>query len=217
MDHGLRNPTAWLFAAIAPDGSIYIFDEYYQSDKLIPEHAEEVLKRELLYGEPMYRVGDPSIHNKNPVTGTSVQQEYFDRGLHIIEGNNDVRGGLARVRTYFGNTEIRPKLYIVGSKCPHLVSELRGYRFAKWASRKDEQAKEKKEEPEKKNDHACDALRYLVASRPDGDLGGPVIQTRAGLQAVSTLMPGERYAEDWNETDSYSSDMGYHDALGTEW
>lgn len=212
MDHGLRNPTVWLFAAIDQKGNIYIYDEYTASNVLVPQHAEVVVKKELIYGEPLYRIGDPSIHNKNPITGTSVQIEYSDRGVDIIEGNNQMESGILRVQTYIGNETIEPKLFIC-TNCRGLISELRKYRWDTWASKKDELKKEKKEVPKKKDDHHVDALRYLIASRPENDTGQPVILTRNGLETVTALSPGERYASefegDTNETYSVLGSAEY--------
>lgn len=172
MDHGLANPTAWLWAAVNRDGMIVVYDEYYKSGEVVSVHAAAVHEKSLFHNRvPDYNVGDPSIRNLDPITGTSVQLEYMEYGIPIVPGNNDVRAGISAVASRlvgYGNPP-RPYLYICKDTCPMTVWEMQRYRWATWANRTMDRAKNKKEEPHKKNDHTCDALRYGVASRPQMD------------------------------------------------
>lgn len=180
MDHGYNNPTAWLWGAVNPDGEIFIYEEHYRNGKVVAWHAEKVKNKTQELGvAPLYSVGDPSIRNVDPITGTSIQLEYIEHGVPIILGNNDVKAGLIRTAGYFeGITneagEIqRPKLYITRN-CSNLIWELRRYRWGSWANKKMRDQRNAKEEPNKKDDHAVDALRYGVMSRPEMDSGTAV-------------------------------------------
>jgi phage terminase large subunit-like protein len=171
MDHGIRNPTAWLFCCVDRDGRIIVLDEYYQAGRIVAHHAKFVKEMDDEYGEPAYRVGDPSIRNTDPITGTSVQLEYVFNGIPIILGNNDMSAGITRLKTRFlGNALVGPELYITRN-CDKLIWELRKYRWGKWAHKKMNWERNAKEDPVKKDDHAVDALRYGVASRPENDDG----------------------------------------------
>lgn len=162
MDHGFTNATAWLWAYIDEAGRIVIFDEYYKRREIVQNHALAVHWVNLSHGHPpAYNVGDPSIKNTDPITGTSVQIEYIDNGVPIMLGNNDVRAGLDRVKKLINNKQL-----FVMENCVNTLWELKRYRWAVWKTSADKFDKNKKEEPQKKDDHACDALRYLVASRP---------------------------------------------------
>lgn len=185
MDHGLTNPTSWLFCAVDKDGRILVFDEHYKSNMIIAQHAQVVLEKDKLYGTPAYRVGDPSVRNSDPITGTSVQIEYIDNGVALALGNNDVVAGIDRVRKYFRGTVVNeevqiPQIYITRN-CVNLIWELRRYVWATWQHKRTERDKNRKEEPRKKDDHACDALRYGVASRPEVDNGTHVPGMRPTL------------------------------------
>ena len=48
-----------------------------------------------------------------------------------------------------------------------MFEELLRYRWATFASKKVGADHNLKETPHKKNDHACDSLRYMIMSRPD--------------------------------------------------
>jgi phage terminase large subunit-like protein len=164
LDHGYTNPTAILFGCYDFEGKIVIYDEYYHTKRTVKENAEgflEKVKEHKLESKLEYIVGDPSIRNTTPITGTSVQQEYADNGVYITLGNNDVYAGIMRVQGRMKEGLIR-----ISNICEDTIREHRSYRWAKYASSKIEARNNRKEEPVKKDDHTCDALRYGVASRP---------------------------------------------------
>lgn len=161
MDHGFTNPTVWLWAACDTEGRIIIFEEYSKTKEIVKSHSQQILSIERNLGiRPAYRVGDPSIKNVDPITGTSIQLEYIRNGLPIVPGNNDVKAGIEAVASLFANK----KLFIT-ERCQYLIWELNRYRWATWSTKKVAANHDNKEQPMKKNDHACDALRYIVASR----------------------------------------------------
>jgi len=164
MDHGYNNPTAWLFMAADKDGRIVVYDELYDSRRVVEEWAQVVSQKVRSLGiDSAYAVGDPSIRNTDPITGTSVQIEYAKNGVSIIPGNNDVDIGINLVASLL-NTD-PPRLFITRN-CVNLIREFNKYRWATWASAKSRDEQNAKEKPHKKDDHAMDALRYGVASQP---------------------------------------------------
>lgn len=172
LDHGYNNPTAWLWHAVSPDGEVVTFHEHYASGSTVDVHAAEVRKfnadpHGLNGREPDYYIGDPSIRNTDPITGTSIHQEYIRYGIPIVLGNNDVKAGINRVSRYL---KLRPNgrpNWVITENCKNLIKELRRYRWATYASKKIANANNLKDEPHKKDDHACDSARYFFMSRPD--------------------------------------------------
>lgn len=175
LDHGLNNPTAWLWGAVNRDGNVFIYDEHYESGKVVSYHAQKVHEKNADHSAqakanltPAYYVGDPSIRNRDPITGTSIQIEYVEYGIPIVLGNNDVAAGINRVSRYLQDHEGRKKLYITRN-CANTIYEMSRYRWSVWANKKVQRDRDKKEEPHKKEDHACDSLRYMIMSRPEYD------------------------------------------------
>lgn len=161
MDHGFNNPTCWLWMCADTDGRIVIYDEYYKDHEIVQVHAYQIRERNRLLGiDFSYFVGDPSIRNTDPITGTSVQLEYQINGISIVPGNNDVRAGINRVARMLENGQL-----FITRNCEKLLWEMNRYRWGKWSSRKITVDHNAKEEPLKKDDHAMDAMRYGVASR----------------------------------------------------
>lgn len=162
LDHGYTNPTAVLWGAYDDEGRIIIYDEYYERKKLVMENAANILeRRQSLRIVPHYTVGDPSIANTDPITGTSIHTEYAEHGVFIGLGNNNVAGGIARVAHRF-----KKKLLFISPRCTNFLWEIQRYRWARFASSKIAVRNNNKETPVKKDDHLLDALRYGVVSRP---------------------------------------------------
>lgn len=164
-DHGLNNPTAILFACYDQEGRIFVYEEIYERNMVIREYASVFRRRvEELGIEPVYIVGDPAIQNRLPNSGTSIQTEYAEEGINIALGNNDVRAGITRVQGRFAK-----RLLYISNRCVNTLRERSNYRWDRYASSKIENRRNPKDVPLKRNDHAMDALRYGVCSRPAMD------------------------------------------------
>jgi PBSX family phage terminase large subunit len=187
LDHGLRNPTAVMFGAIDPDkGIVYIYDEYYESDRTVPEHAKYIKPKveSIPYGRLRFMVIDPSARNKtDPINGKSVQGLYQEYGLFFTEGNNSIDAGLLKVNSYINNDKLR-----IFSNCTNLLKEGINYKFPEVSM---DHEKNLDEKPIKRNDHAMDALRYALMRLPDD----------ADLLKTIAKSPPKRYIED--EEDFY--------------
>lgn len=211
MDHGLRNPTAWLWAYVDNEGRIIVFHEYYEPERTITEHASEInfweRSRNIQF-KIHYRVGDPAIAQRNASNGESVQSEYSRDDVFIGLGNNDVPYGLNRVRRLLDTRGL-----LITNDCSHLIRELHTYRWSTFASMKAREAKQPREMPEKKNDHAVDALRYLVCSRPENEWSGgdsPVLIPRTPSHTVPV--------PDYSEREFLgNNDDRFHPVLGDDW
>lgn len=195
-DHGFRNPTAWVFGAVDYDGNVYIYREFYKREWTIQELCRgktvegrrepglsEIIGREKITGAYI----DPSTKAVKSQTGASDFDTYLDhlpRGFPLFPAKNDVQNGIDRVKTYLKVDEKtkKPRLYIFDS-CVNLLDELVQYQ---WQEQPDGMVgrQNPKEEPKKVNDHACDALRYLLMSRPDAPT---VKDLKAEALKVNTL------------------------------
>lgn len=162
MDHGYANPSVFLFCCYDGDGRIIVYDELYETRKIVKELALLYMQRlEVLNIRPVYCVGDPTIKNTSAITRTSIQTEYMEHGVPIALGHNDVRAGITRMQNRFGKRAL-----FISRRCEQTLKEIANYRWDRFASSKIEARRNKKEVPLKKNDHCMDALRYGVMSRP---------------------------------------------------
>lgn len=168
IDHGLRNPAAWVYGAIGKDGEIYIYREYYKTDKLIKDICSENLA--LCQGEKFVQaVIDPSTNRRNGQNGVSDLDEYYrwiPKDFPLTTANNNVETGIDRVKQYMRlKKNGKPHIYVFNS-CTNLISEISQYRYEQLKPHQADKRAEK-ETPVKIHDHAIDALRYLVMLLPE--------------------------------------------------
>jgi hypothetical protein len=222
MDAGFNNPTAWLWHAVSPDGRVVTFDEHYVSGEVVEYHAKAVHQKNSNHGRsPDVYIGDPSIRNTDQLTGTSVHQEYATYGIPIVLGNNDVAAGVNRVASYLERRDGHgiPQL-VITRNCVNLIQELQRYRWATYANKRVGNQNNKREITHKKDDHACDALRYFMMSRPDlrpvtGSIPEPPKNPLGAPSYASTLsridesfVPSNEGQTDWNSETISDEVMG---------
>ena len=73
--------------------------------------------------------------------------------LRVYRADNNVDVGISKLKSFFKND-----LIYVDKSCVNLIKELESYRYERR-----HQENDYSERPVKKNDHACDALRYSIS------------------------------------------------------
>lgn len=167
IDHGFRNPTCALWGAIDYDSNIYIYREYYKSERLIEETCKEM--QALSRGEKIsgFYIDPSTKANRGKDSDFTTYLENFPKEWSLIPANNEVSQGIDRVKSYLKVSERtgKPRLFIFDT-CEHLLEEITQYRWEELTPGQEMQ-KNVKEQPVKKDDHSVDALRYLIMSRPE--------------------------------------------------
>jgi len=176
-DHGYRNPTAIHAAAIDEMGNIVIFKEHYRDNLTVEQNSQ--LFKEMARGN-RFPIGnnekflvfmDYSVKGNFDAKGKTIWDEYNEYGIFGLNPDKDVNAGINMIKQYLLADPSRPfpewhprhgekgspKLFIVRSECPNLITEMQTYQ---WEETKEEHAHQEK--PRKWNDHACDSVRYLV-------------------------------------------------------
>lgn len=177
IDHGYRNPACWIWGAIDYDENLYIYREFYEREWLI----EEICKGKpnlnkpgvlsLMKGEKISEARmDPSTRAVRGTNGLSDWDAYIENLPHdfpLLPANNEKTAGIDRVKSYFKVDPIskKPGVFIFRN-CNNLIDELSKYRYKEITTGQQGKTNEQ-EEPMKVDDHACDALRYLIMSRPE--------------------------------------------------
>lgn len=162
IDFGYKNPAVCLWAALAPSGQLYVYQQLYMS--LLRAEAFAKLINQYSFDES-YRatVADWDAGDR---------AELDKHGIPTVTAQKDVRTGINQVRQrlllgngdpgilIFNDSLIEPDARMKSMKRPtDLQTEFPEYR---WLEDKDLQNKNQQELPVAVNDHALDALRYLV-------------------------------------------------------
>lgn len=191
LDHGLNNPTAWLWHAVSPQGMVVTYDEIYANERLINSFAKEIHERNSWPGrrKPDLYVGDPAIKQRNAQTGDSVQLAYARAGIPIKLGNNDVHIGVNKMNSYLAEGK-----WVITGNCRMLIWELQRVRWKIYDTAKKRDDNNPREEIHKKNDHAPDSARYFFSLMPDlyipkGTNRSELTPNEAVRQALSPVTP----------------------------
>lgn len=155
MDWGMRNATAIVFAAVSEKGEIIIYDSLYGNGKTVSQWAD-IIKARHDYEEITQWIIDPAA--------LSQAREFGNFGINFISYNpetlkkiNDVNIGINLVQQYLLEGKIK-----IFKHCDVLIDQMEQYQWEPSNSRLDLDPRPK---PLKKDDHAVDALRYLVSAR----------------------------------------------------
>lgn len=157
VDYGYAHPFVCLWIAIDEHERYHVIGEHYETERPISYHARRIKEiREALRVNPVVMWADPSIFAEGRNRDReSIAMEMFDQGLYPAKADNDRLGGWNRIEEMLSEEVEGQRRLVVTTHCPRLIKELPNLRF-----------RENSDDVEKKNDHAADALRYAVMSRP---------------------------------------------------
>lgn len=179
-DHGIAVPACYLLSFVDDDGNVFIIDGYYQAERQIAEIAQNIhTLREDYEVEhdglgPIY--ADPAVFKRTGQggqsgrgVGTTVAAMFSENDIAMQRGANDIAGGIAKVRGYL-SVDVRhehplsglkpaPRLFI-SEKCQFIINEMTEYYW------KRDTHDAVTDTPTDRNDHAMDAMKYLLTPRP---------------------------------------------------
>lgn len=152
-----HDPWGIVLIAVAPDGSLYQFDEVYGRDLLIATIADEFWQKMGKYRG-----------SANMAYDYSNRQCALELAEHAIYGQpaiKEVQPGLFKTAQYmhidsrlvhpFMGTQGAPRFY-VASHCTNTIRELTGYKYAK------DRSGNPTGEPAHAHSHLPDAIRYAI-------------------------------------------------------
>lgn len=153
LDYGTVNPTSCHIAAISPNQwpQIRIEKEYYFDSV---KHGRSKTDRELAIDIKNFLQYTPITALYVDPAAASLKLELRNMDLPVIDANNDVLFGIKTMSQY-----ISGKNLLVRKTCTNLIDQIQGYAWCPKAANNGE------DKPIKKNDHAVDSCRYLIASR----------------------------------------------------
>ena len=158
-DYGYAAPSCVLWGAIDWDNNIWVYRELYEKHLTAEELADKILEAEQLDPIPHYTVLDSSCWNKTGF-GPSIAEVMMRQGVrwtpsdrNRIQGKMEVHRRLAK-EPYSGEPRLR-----IFSSCSNIIKQLAGIPLSKTNS---------EDVDTKAEDHAYDALRYMMMTRMSG-------------------------------------------------
>lgn len=221
LDHGDTAPTCCLWFATDHDQNVFVWREYYQEDRLVSDHRAAICALSKDDHTKYYsNLADPSIFAKTRGRTASVgprwsvAEEYSDTKLMSKEtaiywtaADNGEEVTRSRMKEYLRidpnhrhpitGKKGAPHLYFLRrtntfpNGCLKVIQELRSQRYVSIGEGADGKQMFSEERDPKVSDHAVDALRYFVVSRPS--LGAGPTRPEA--------KPGDLYIDDYFRMD----------------
>lgn len=160
IDPGLNNPLAANWYCVDYDGTVYVVAEHFEAERDIKYHAEKIrqISDSLGWKRDSYgRISaliDSAANQKTLAATRSVTELFTDEGIAVNPNvNKDLFSGIERVKGFLSPVNGKPRLYVF-KNCVNLIRELKNYRFGNGDA------------PRKTDDHALDALRYYIMTKP---------------------------------------------------
>ena len=148
IDFGHANPFACVWLARDPHRNWYVYREHYRAQELLSYHARRIAE---------YSKGE--IFKTTWSDHDSQDRAELDAlGLQTTAAKKDVSVGIEAVqRTMTVNPDTGKPRFFIFDTCPNTISEHIGYHY-----QESKEERDAKDEPVKKLDHTCDAVRYVI-------------------------------------------------------
>ena len=169
LDYGYASESACVWAAIDPnDGTLIVYRELYRKGLLATELAEMLTNMELSDPMSVRGVLDTACWSRTGTTGPTVAETLIQAGHKLRPADKNRIAGKIQIHEHLKLQDTgRPRMQMFNT-CPNLIRELQSIPLDK-------------NNPEDVNthasDHAYDALRYLIMSRPR--MNDPLSQIRS--------------------------------------
>lgn len=161
-DYGFTNPNVWLLGQVDTWGNVYIVHEYYERNRTIDEMAADIRERGLCPPACRTLYPDP----EDPGSSRFLANRF---GLRIAGGTGGrirdridlIRAALKPVPAHLpaDHPEKKPRL-LIDRRCVETIREMSSYKYPENRRSGDSNSPEN---PEKKNDHAPEALGRFFA------------------------------------------------------
>lgn len=177
-DHGLKAPSCYMLAFVDDDGNIMVVDGFHNAEQAMEVSARKIHETRDRYGlvpdELSAIYADPSLFKRHAASGSKVGDTVaglYQRNhkLRMQHGANDIASGIAKVGQYLTAVERHEHPLTGEAPAPYLyiADDLTWFNdeITEYYWKKDGSGQET-DEPKGGNDHAMDATKYLLTSRP---------------------------------------------------
>lgn len=162
FDYGISDLAAFVFGAVDEiKGVLYIYKVMTARDRNIEQLAKMYhigaadIPQGGLYVSPII---DPKSGPKRDYHLKTLSEQFLDYGINFKAGQIDVDARIYRLNTYLEMGKVK-----IFENCSHLIEELRDYR---WPERTMNDSNKKINKPIDKNNHAINALEWIVMELP---------------------------------------------------
>lgn len=172
-DWGARAPACCLWLAVDNDGNLIVLDELYGPGEAPERWAKRILALEEQWGwldngipraSKLHGYIDPAATKMDVSGGPPISEKLFDAGLSFFPADNERKSGWAEIRARLierGGVSGKVPGLRIARRCRNLIRTLPNL-----TSPENDGIGDMDDIDTKQEDHAADALRYAVMSRP---------------------------------------------------
>lgn len=168
VDFGYTNPFVLQCWAVDPDGRMVMYRELYHTQRLVEDHARQILSIVAPGGKwieprPRHIICDHDAEDRATLErhlkmGTKAAQKSVSDGIEAVQTRLRVQpDGHPRLVIFRNATVERDQSLVDNGKPASTVEEIPGYIWEP-----DTEGKASKDRPRKLDDHGCDDMRYMV-------------------------------------------------------
>ena len=176
-DFGMVSPSCYLLAFTDIKGNTFIVDGYYEKEVSVEWQANKMIEIGNRYGAySPWIYSDPDIFRRKAgdhrTVGKAVTDMFADvnSSLLFTRGDNNIASGISKVSAYLEPREYHlhpitgesnaPMLYH-SDRLTFIEQEITSYY---WTT---DSSGERDDTPTDRNDHAMDAIKYLLSHKPE--------------------------------------------------
>lgn len=167
LDWGYGENGVCLWFCCLPDGRLLVFQEWVFKGVITSKAARTI--KEMSRGlRVRYTAADPRMWTKEAASGESMAETFAKNGVPLVKADNDRMNGWQRVHAWLTETageQQRPLIQFYRPGCPYLIRTL--------PIQTSDPKKPGDVLTKGVEDHAADALRYGLMSRPAPSLYTP--------------------------------------------
>jgi hypothetical protein len=180
IDYGYASESACVWGAIDDsDGTLIIYRELYRKGMLATELATTLMQMEAYDPFSVPGVLDTACWARTGMTGPTVGETLVKAGHKLRRADKNRVAGKVQIHEYLKlRPSGRPRIQIFNT-CPNLIRELQSIPLDK---------NNPEDVDTHASDHAYDALRYLIMSRPR--INDPINQMRSFKREI-TFQPSD--------------------------
>ena len=158
IDYGYASESACIWGAVDPsDGTLIIYRELYRKGLLGTELAEMITDMEMQDPFSVQGVLDTACWSRTGTTGPTIGETLLRAGHKLRRADKNRIQGKIQIHEYLKVMQSgRPRIQLFNT-CPNLIRELQSIPLDK---------RNPEDVDTHAPDHAYDALRYLIMSRP---------------------------------------------------
>ena len=140
-DFGFTNPFCWLWVCLDEDGRALVFDEHYEAETIVEDHAKKILARELPWSWSVadHDAEDAATLKRHGVKTRNARKIRVNSGIDLVKARLKVQ------------KDGRPRLEVC-QFCENTLTEIDNH-F--WHDKKEDT-------PVDDFNHALDPLRYII-------------------------------------------------------